>query len=201
MGLLFLGTLFHLSLMVAWPLIFFSGKKYFWWQYLLFGFFSVYGLYFLLSSLGIVELNQAILEYYLTTTRGSFAGAATRVFMNALPVFVSLFFWRRIKRISPDYTVIKCMAIAALLCILLVSVAPTLVDRIAVYLMPLQVALWPRLIAVQSTNIMRSVWALMIIIYYGLVLFVWFNYAVHAHLWLPYRMWPFTNEPLYPTFL
>ena len=33
MGLLFLGTLFHLSLMVAWPLIFFSGKKYFWWQY------------------------------------------------------------------------------------------------------------------------------------------------------------------------
>ena len=152
----------------------------------------------MLSATGVLGLYQLIIEYYITTTKGSFAGALTRASMNVLPVFVALFFWDRIKKISPDYKIIKWMAIAAFLSIPLLSVATTLVDRFALYLIPLQLALWPRLIAVQKTMLMRSVWASMIFAYYGLVLFVWLNFAIHAPHWLPYRMWPFTSETIYP---
>ena len=197
-GLIFLGTLFHISLIVTLPLVYLSGRKYYWWQFLLFGLFIFFGLYYVLSSLGVLDLYELIIDYYLYTTKGSFAGALIRVSMNVLPVFAAFFFWGRIKKISPDYKIIQWMAIAAFLSIPLLSVATTLVDRFALYLIPLQLALWPRLIAVQETMLMRSAWASMIFAYYGLVLFVWFNFAIHASFWLPYRMWPFTSETIYP---
>ena len=100
--------------------------------------------------------------------------------------------------ISTDYKIIKWMAIASIIAIPALSLSTTLVDRLGLYLMPLQVALWPRLIAVQRTKLQRSFWASMIIVFYGLVLFVFFNFALHAEWWLPYRLWPFTSEPLYP---
>ena len=158
----------------------------------------VFGLFFLLSSAGVLGTYQIIIEYYITTTKGSFAGALIRVCMNVVPLFAAFFFWDKIKKISPDYKIIKWMAIAAFLSIPLLSVTTTLVDRFALYLIPLQLALWPRLIAVQETMLMRSAWASMIFAYYGLVLFVWFNFAIHASFWLPYRMWPFTSETIYP---
>ncbi|GIT35007.1 MAG: hypothetical protein Ct9H300mP4_13260 [Gammaproteobacteria bacterium] len=72
------------------------------------------------------------------------------------------------------------MAIAALISIPMLSVSTTLVDRFAVYLIPLQIALWPRIISVQRTMLMRSTWASMITVYYSLVLFVFFNFGLHS---------------------
>ena len=161
----------------------------------MFGILLIGGMYYLLSVLGFFGIYQDIMTFYLGTHS---AGGAVRAYMNVLPVFLSLFFWRRIKRISPDYTTIKWMAIAALLSIPLLSVSTTLIDRLALYLIPLQVALWPRLVAVQSTMFMRSVWASMVFVYYGLVLFVWLNFALNAHAWVPYRIWPFSSEAIYP---
>ncbi len=143
----------------------------------------------------MVEGMTIIWEY--TRTRQS-AGGALRTYLNAVPVFVALFYWNRIKMISTDYKIMKWMAIACLVAIPALSIGPTLIDRLGLYLMPVQVALWPRLIAVQRTMLLRSSWAAMIIAFYGLVLYVFFHYAVHSHLWIPYRMWPFSSEPVYP---
>ena len=159
-----------------------------------------YGLFSLLSvvetrgGVNMVEGMTIIYEY--TRTRTS-AGGALRTYLNAVPVCVSLFYWKRIKMISTDYKIIKWMAIACLVAIPALSIGPTLIDRLGLYLMPVQVALWPRLIAVQRTTLLRSFWASMIIAFYGLVLFVFFHYALHAHYWLPYRMFPFSSEPVY----
>ena len=142
----------------------------------------------------MVEGMTIIWEY--TRTRSS-AGGALRTYLNAVPVFVSLFYWKRIKMISTDYKIIKWMAIACLVAIPALSIGPTLIDRLGLYLMPVQVALWPRLIAVQRTTLLRSTWASMIIAFYGLILFVFFHYAVHSYHWLPYRMFPFSSEPVY----
>ena len=194
LGLILLGSLFHLSLLVTLPLIMLTREKIFWWHYPIFGLFFI-GIYFLFGALGLLGLYEAIWDWYLMKHS---VGGEIRAYMNALPVFVAFFFWHKIKRISPDYKIIKWMSIAAILCIPLLSVSTTLIDRFAVYLMPLQVALWPRLIAIQTTMLMRSIWMSMIIVYYSLVLFVWFNFANHASWWVPYRMWPFTNETMYP---
>ena len=197
-GLILLGSLFHLSLLVTMPLLMLVRKKFYWWYIPLFGLFIV-GLYSLFNSLDLLRYYALIYEY--TVSRHS-VGGEIRVYMTVLPVLLSLFFWQRIKRISPDdYEIIKWMAIISIVCIPALSISTTLVDRFALYLIPLQVALWPRLIAVQRTTLNRSVWASMTIFYYGLVLFVWFNFAVTRHEWVPYRMWPFTSEPIEQTLI
>ena len=193
-GLVFLGSLFHISLVVTLPLVMLTREKILWWFYPLMGCLFV-GLYFWVTTLGLLDLYKAILEFYL----GSHSvGVEIRAYMNALPVFVSFFFWGRIKAISSDYKIIKWMAIAALISIPMLSVSTTLVDRFAVYLIPLQIALWPRIIKAQRTMLMRSTWASMVTVYYSLVLFVFFNLGVNSHMWVPYRMWPFTSETIYP---
>ena len=119
----------------------------------------------------MVEGMTIIWEY--TRTRES-AGGVLRTYLNAVPVFVALFYWKRIKMISTDYKIMKWMAIACLVAIPALSIGPTLIDRLGLYLMPIQFALWPRIIAVQRTNLQRSFWTSMIIVFYGLVLFVFF---------------------------
>ena len=193
-GLILLGSAFHLSLIVTLPIVVFAREKIHWLYYPFFVGFVV-GAYSLFQSLGVYENYEAI--YYYTMGLDS-VGGTIRAYMNLLPVIVSLFFWKRIKRISPDYKILKWLSIAAFICIPLLSLSTTMVDRFALYLMVLQVALWPRVIAVQRTMLKRTIWASMIMGYYGLVLFVFFNFAVHAVHWLPYRMWPFTHEVMYP---
>ena len=200
LGLILLGSLFHLSVIITLPLMVFTRAKILWFYYPLFGMLFL-GLFYLFSTLetggrNLIEAYQIIWQY--TATRYS-AGGQIRTFLNVLPVLASFFVWNRIKMISTDYKIIKWMAIASVVAIPALSLSTTLVDRLGLYLMPLQVALWPRLIAVQRTELLRSIWASMIIVFYGLVLFVFFNFAINAHHWLPYQMWPFDSEPFYPS--
>ena len=90
------------------------------------------------------------------------------------------------------------MSIASLIAIPAMSIGATLIDRLGLYLMPLQVALWPRIIAVQRNQMDRSMWLSMVIVFYAIVLYVWLNFAIHAYAWLPYRFFPISNEPIYP---
>ena len=90
------------------------------------------------------------------------------------------------------------MSIASLIAIPAMSVGATLIDRLGLYLMPLQVALWPRIIAVQRTQMDRAMWTSMVIVFYALVFYVWLNFAVHAYAWLPYRFFPISSEPIFP---
>ena len=193
-GLVFLGSLFHISLVVTLPLVMFAREKILWWFYPFIGCFFI-GLYFWVTTLGLLDLYETVLEFYIGSHS---AGGEIRAYMNALPVFVALFFRAKIKAISFDYKIIKWMAIAALISIPMLSVSTTLIDRFALYLIPLQIALWPRIIAVQRTMVMRSAFASMIIVYYSLVLFVFFNFGLHSSWWVPYQMWPFTSETIYP---
>jgi len=192
--LILFGSTFHLSLIVTLPIIVFARERILLVYYPFFVLFVV-GIFSIIQSLGVYENYEAIYNYTITLYS---AGAQIRAYMNVLPIIVALFFWKRIKRISPDYKIIKWLSIATFFCIPLLSYSTTMVDRFALYLMVVQVALWPRVVAVQRTMLNRTIWSTMIIGYYGLVLFVWFNYAVHAESWLPYRMWPFNHELMYP---
>ncbi len=193
-GFVILATLFHLSAIVNLLYMVLIRKKILWQYYLFFGLLSV-SIYFLMIRIDLLNTIIIVFQYAMSLHS---QGGVIRALMNVLPVLVSFFFWQRIKEISPDYKIIKWMSIAALVSIPLLILSTTLVDRFALYLIPLQVALWPRVIAVQTSNLLRSFWTSMILVYYGLVLFVWFNFAVHADWWLPYRLWPFSNEAIYP---
>jgi hypothetical protein len=71
---------------------------------------------------------------------------------------------------------------------LFLTAATVVVDRIALYIIPLQAFVLGRLpfaLARQVGGYTQL--SLAVIIYSAIVQFVWLNYAVHASSWLPYQ--------------
>lgn len=119
-------------------------------------------------------------------------GGAIRVAMNAVPALI-LVFWR--KQLMPDpkeRALWLWIAVFALTCVPLVSIASTAVDRVALYFIPLQLFVFSRLPRLASTTQARTPLVLSIVAYYAAVQYVWLNHATHAQYWLPYQFMPLT---------
>ena len=80
----------------------------------------------------------------------------------------------------------------ALFGVFLVSTASTAIDRIALYMLPLQLVIFAHLpdVLSEETETDVSPMVLGVLGFYGLVQFVWLNFADHAYTWLPYRFYP-----------
>jgi hypothetical protein len=71
---------------------------------------------------------------------------------------------------------------------LFVLPSSTAVDRMSLYIMPLQIAVLSRIpLALNSSFGGRAV----VLAYVALVEFVWLNFAQHARYWVPYQVYPF----------
>jgi hypothetical protein len=112
--------------------------------------------------------------------------------MNALPAAVFLVFRQRL---APDEHLRRLwtwMAIVALFTVVLLLVSPssTAVDRMALYLIPLQIFVFGRLPDLGSRDRgMTNFLMFAALGYYGLVMAVWLNFSAHAYAWLPYRFY------------
>lgn len=120
-------------------------------------------------------------------------GAAVRIAMNALPAMLLLvlrkrFVWQPAERNL--WTIMALMALASVGWLLL-SASSTAVDRLALYLIPLQLFVFSRLPDLMARGRGLRNWVLLVVAYYTTVLFVWLNFATHAYTWLPYRSWLF----------
>ena len=62
----------------------------------------------------------------------------------------------------------------------------TAVDRLSLYIIPLQMAVLARMPRALDSPILRVT----IMLYSAAVLFVWLGFATHAQYWLPYRFYP-----------
>lgn len=125
------------------------------------------------------------------SAQASSEGALVRLLMNAIAAGVWLL-WRQklqVRRFETNLWTIFSIASFALLGLLVVSPSSTAIDRMAVYLLPLQIAVFarlPQLFTHRDSAILTG----SILAYYGLVQFVWLNYAVNAFSWIPYRFYP-----------
>ena len=116
-------------------------------------------------------------------------GAGIRIAMNVLPAGLLLllrnrFVWPPVQRNL--WTMLSLLALASVPWLLL-SGSSTAVDRLALYLIPLQLYVFSRLPDLLGRGSGRRIWVVATVAYYGVVLFVWLNFATHAYLWLPYR--------------
>ena len=76
----------------------------------------------------------------------------------------------------------------ALLILLLLSPATTALDRLALYLIPLQlfvISALPDALGISSR--VKAQWLGVGLVFYGLVHFIWLQFAAHAFAWLPYK--------------
>jgi len=120
-------------------------------------------------------------------------GAAIRVAMNLPPALLFLIYRRRFQLSEQQYKLWRNFALAAfsILGLLLFTASSTAVDRVALYLIPLQIFVLSRLPeAFPDKNRANGQFVFAVIVYSALIQFVWLNYAVHAQLWLPYQVHP-----------
>lgn len=120
-------------------------------------------------------------------------GALIRLLMNALPAAVLLWKRERFAVTLPQDRLWFWFSMGAmgLLALYFVSPSSTAVDRVGLYLLPLQLMVFsylPEVMGRRRGN--NQTWVVAVLAYYAAVEFVWLNYATHAFAWLPYRWWP-----------
>ena len=145
-----------------------------------------YVLWDLLLAEGQADLWKNYVEAQMVSQ-----GARVRVAMNLVPGVLLLCFHKRWKELYPNYRFWMVLAVGAVISTILVSFSSTAIDRMALYLTPLQVVVFARLPTLLRQQLSPNVLTVGIILGYALVLFVWLNYAIHARYWLPYQNWLF----------
>lgn len=174
---------FHKTAIIAVPLIAFVGERGRLLNLLLIG-SAVVGLYFAFLD----ESADVLVRNYIEARYAS-SGALIRIFMCVVPALVFFLFRSRLRfdpfedRLWRNFSLIAFAAAIALA----LTPSSTAVDRIALYLLPMQFAI---LAQVPGTVVERRFGLFAVAGFSGAVLFTWLNYAVHAGGWIPYRFWP-----------
>lgn len=123
--------------------------------------------------------------------RYSSSGALIRVAISAFAAAIFFYAGRRLdfeeheRRLWRNYSVATIFALIALY----FSPSTTVVDRLAIYLIPLQVAVLSRFPYMGLRELVGSTIA--VISYSAVVLFGWLTFATNARSWVPYQFYPF----------
>ncbi len=118
------------------------------------------------------------------------AGAVQRIALNVVPSAVFLFAQRHFGFSERERVIWRNVAIASLgagLALFLFS-SSTVIDRLALYLAPIQMVIYARLPwALGGGGLGRAYLLTTILAASATIQFVWLNYAANAHQWIPYR--------------
>jgi EpsG family len=122
-------------------------------------------------------------------------GALVRLLMNALPAAALLIWRRRFLFSRSEASLWGWCAIISLVMfgLFFVTKASTALDRMALYMLPLQLVVFARAPDVFGTQGKRDYAQTMvaaILLYYGAVDLIWLNFSDYAYYWLPYRFYP-----------
>ena len=176
------AALFHKTAVVALPLVVFSSEK----NKLVNILTGLVASYIFYSSFLADSVDNFVRNYI--EAHYSSQGAAIRVAMNLVPATLFLFLRKRLGFSDREERIWFYHAIAAfgLLALLFLLPSSTAVDRLALYVMPLQMAVLSRF-----PNVVGSRQGTILVLLYSFaVQFVWLNFATHAKYWVPYHVYP-----------
>jgi hypothetical protein len=181
----FAACLFHKTAVIAFPLVAISAK----------GNRFVNFLIAICASLSLyqfflVDSMDTFLRNYIDTAYSS-QGAFVRVAMSAVAAALFWFFRGRLGFTPTEFRIWRNMSVAAFLSLAALAIVPssTAVDRISLYLLPLQIAVLTRVAMIGGS---RLVGTSVVLAYAFMVEFVWLNYAQFSGLWVPYQFFPFS---------
>ncbi len=185
-----LGATFHISAIILLPIAALAATRNRYWTALWVGLVA-FGAYLLLLE----ETVELYVTRYGAETIIQSQGTMIRLLMNAVPAAILLLWQRRFEFTKAEALLWRWFAIIslALLGLFLVSPSSTAVDRVALYMLPLQLVVFAHLPDVFGRKGQRNEdLTAAVLIYYVAVQFVWLNYASNAVAWLPYRFYPLT---------
>ncbi len=181
------AALFHKSAILLIPLALLLNSR-----NKLLTFFSIAIFGIISFTVFLMETKDALIDQYISGAMTS-DGAWIRVIMNAFPAII--FFILRKKFILDDTqrNIYIYLSILSLLCIPLMIISPssTAVDRVALFLMPIQMYIFTQLPAALRSWGLRRISTIAILISYATVMFIWLNFSAYRLNWLPYKFYPF----------
>jgi hypothetical protein len=184
---LLFAVLFHKSAIIVLPLVTLAATQR---RIVIFPMMAVTGLllYYLFVSASIDRLMNNYVEQEYESQ-----GAAIRVAMNLPPAAIYLLFQRRFGVDDQQRKLWRNFALAAFFSVVLLvgTASSTAVDRLALYLIPLQMFVLARMPhAFSNQGAPSGAMVLFVIAYSAVIQFVWLNYAGHSELWVPYQVYP-----------
>jgi hypothetical protein len=190
-GYVVLAALFHKSAVVVLPLVALAAT-----QRRIIIVPALLGTALLLYYLFLDAAVDKLMTNYVEAEYQS-EGAAVRVAMNVPPALIFLLFRKRFQLSEQSYKIWRNFALASLfaLALLGLTTATTAVDRIALYLIPLQMFVLSRMPVVFGTRGgVNGMVVGFVIMYSATIQLVWLNYATHAAAWIPYQVFPLDRE-------
>ncbi|NCV40913.1 MAG: hypothetical protein EBW11_10200 [Betaproteobacteria bacterium] len=124
-----------------------------------------------------------------TKIAGQSRCVAETLTMNLLPAVLFLALANRMAMAEVERRLWRWLSFGAVLLMALYALSPssTAIDRIGLYFIPLQLAVFSHLPGALRRAVSPTFMAFSSVLYFGTVLFVWLAYAVHASGWLPYQ--------------
>ena len=179
------AALFHKTAVVVIPLVILAGER-----NRLLNAIAGAAVFYLLYDIFVAKSVEGFVRNYIEAEYSS-QGAMIRVAMIVIPAILFLFKQNGFEFAEGEKRLWRNFSWAALVLLIFLFTTPssTAVDRIALYILPLQIVIMSRL---NIAYISRDLGKVVIIGYAALVLFVWLNFATHARYWVPYRLYPIT---------
>ena len=177
------AALFHKTAVVAFPLVALANPRN---RFL--NLLTVIAMSYLLYGLFLGDAMEQFVEHYIKTGYSS-QGAAIRVAMTLLAAVILWIARGRLGLSETEWRLWRNFAFAAVIALVLLLILPssTAVDRISLYIIPLQLAVLSRLPHATGAPLPARV---AVLGYSALVEFVWLNYAQFASFWVPYQFYP-----------
>ncbi len=119
------------------------------------------------------------------------SGAFIRLAMNAVPAALFLLLRKRFTGTEVTlklWTIMSILALSTFVAFFFTN-ASTALDRMGLYIIPLQLFVFSKLPATLSSSpgVGRFI-SICIVVYYLAVLVTWLNFATHSRYWIPYTM-------------
>tara|TARA_X000001036_G_scaffold429112_1_gene459859 strand:+ start:1228 stop:2343 length:1116 start_codon:yes stop_codon:yes gene_type:complete len=134
---------------------------------------------------------EKLYQNYILSQDAQSQGALIRVLMSAVPSLIYLIWPHRFNFHRNErglWGLISFISIALLFLLFIFPDLSTAIDRVALYMLPIQLVIFSYLPDIfQQKNAISKIIVFLIIFYYTCVLFVWLNFAIHSAGWLPYR--------------
>jgi len=179
-----LAALFHKSAVILIPIVGLSYSKS---RIVTIGMFAL--LTVILFQLVLSSSLDTLSENYISAQMQS-QGAGIRVAMNAVPAILYLLSQRTFGFDDQERVLWRNIALAALSAIpaLYLSASSTVVDRLSLYFIMLQLVVLGRLPwAYTRSGSVAALLVAAVMAYSAMIQFVWLNYATNSYWWLPYR--------------
>jgi hypothetical protein len=179
------GALFHKTVVVMFPVLALAQDR----SMLVKGVMMM-GLAVLLYAAFASSAAETLYSNYVTEEYDA-AGALIRLSMNAAPAILFLLARKRFHLIPLAEKIWRNIAIAALVLLagLVFFSSTVFLDRLGLYLIPIQLMVFGRLPFIGLRSPYSAPMALGVIALYATVLFAWLNTGVNAQWWVPYEMY------------